>query len=34
MTGITPNWDTVKGAKEAVDDPNSPVSTIYTFAGA
>jgi|JI61114C2RNA_FD_contig_91_668196_length_2510_multi_3_in_0_out_0_2 NADPH-dependent 2,4-dienoyl-CoA reductase/sulfur reductase-like enzyme len=28
------DWDKIKGAKEAVEDPNSSVTSIYTFEGA
>lgn len=27
--GITLRWDKIEGAKEALDDPNSPVGSIY-----
>lgn len=33
-TGIQLNWAHIKGAKEAVDDPNSAVCSIYFLDGA
>ena len=32
--GLQLRFDLVKGSKEALDDPNAPVSTIYTLPGA
>ena len=32
--GLQLRFDLVKGSKEALDDPNAPISTIYTLPGA
>lgn len=34
LTGVQLDWSKIKGAKEAIEDPNCPVSSIYTFEGA
>lgn len=34
LAGIQLDWDKIKGAKEAVEDPNCPASTIYSLNGA
>jgi len=34
LTGIQLDWDKIKGAKDAVEDPSSTVTSIYTLAGA
>lgn len=30
-TGIAPDWNSIKGAKEALDDDQCPVATIYDY---
>lgn len=33
-SGVKLDWHKIQGAKEAVDDPNSPVVSIYTYDSA
>lgn len=32
--GLSLRWDLIPGAKEAVEDPNCPASSIFTLSGA